>query len=225
MSTARTAVTFAITDTKLYVPVVTLKTEGNAKLSKLLSEGFERLIYWNKYKVIPNISHAANEYIREWLDASIQGINRLFIFPYMRGDNFTAEDSFDKYFLPRLKIDNCNIKIYGKNFYDQAINNSIKQYDEVRKVSTGQGDDYTKGCLLNFAYFNKKYRLIAADLSKQEALDVDSRATPLIIFNGKTSANLMIYYIFEQSRETIIEFRKGTAKVHITTYKWLNIVK
>ena len=65
MSTARTAVTFAITDTKLYVPVVTLKTEGNAKLSKLLSEGFERLIYWNKYKVIPNINHAANEYIRE----------------------------------------------------------------------------------------------------------------------------------------------------------------
>ena len=91
-STAGTAVTFAIIDTKLYVPVVTLKTEDNAKLSKLLSEWFKRLIYWNKYKVIPNINCVANEYIRERLDASIHGINRLFVFPYMRGDNFTIED-------------------------------------------------------------------------------------------------------------------------------------
>ena len=52
----------------------------------------------------------------------------------------------------------------------------IKQYDKIRKISTGQGDDYTTGCLLDFAYFEKKYRLIAADLSKQKALDADSRA-------------------------------------------------
>ena len=48
----------------------------------------------------------------------------------------------------------------GRNFYDQPINVSIKQYDEVRKITTGQGDDYTTGCL-----FEKNYRLIAADLS------------------------------------------------------------
>ena len=58
-----------------------------------------------------------------------------------------------KYFLPRVKTENCNIKIDGKNFYDQPINDSIKQYDEVRKVSTRQGDDYTTGCLLDFSYF------------------------------------------------------------------------
>ena len=58
----------------------------------------------------------------------------------------------------------------------EAVNDSIKQYDEIRKISTGQGDDYTTGCLLDFAYFEKKYRLIAADLSKQKVLDVDSRA-------------------------------------------------
>ena len=62
-------------------------------------------------------------------------------------------DSHRKYFLPRVKIENYNIKIDGRNFYDQPINDSIKQCDEVRKVSTGQSDDYTTGCLLDFAYF------------------------------------------------------------------------
>ena len=64
--------------------------------------------------------------------------------------------------------------IDGRNFYDQPINDLIKQYDEVRKVSTGQGDDYTSGCLLDYAYFKDNYRLIAVDLSKQKALDADS---------------------------------------------------
>ena len=59
---------------------------------------------------------------------------------------------------------------------DQPINDSIKQYDETRKISTGQGDDYTARCLLDFSYFRKNYRLIAADLSKQKVLDADSRA-------------------------------------------------
>ena len=84
--------------------------------------------------------------------------------------------SFKKYFLRRVKIENYNIEIDGRNFYDQPINDLIKQYDEATKISTGQGDDYTTGCLLDFAYFEKNYRLIAADLSKQKALDADSRA-------------------------------------------------
>ena len=56
--------------------------------------------------------------------------------------------------------------IDGKKFYDQPINDFIKQYDEVRKVSAGQGDNYTTGCLLDYAYFNDDYRLIAVDLKK-----------------------------------------------------------
>ena len=76
--------------------------------------------------------------------------------------------------MQRNKIDNYNIEIDGRNFYDQPINDSIKQYDEVRKISTGQGDDYKTGCY--YSYFEKSYRLIAADLSKQKALDADSRA-------------------------------------------------
>ena len=169
LSRAGTAVTFAISNTKLYLTIVTLKTEDNAKLSKLLNEGFKRSIYWNKYKII--FKSYNNEYIRERLDASFQGVSRLFVLAYARGDGVTNENSYRKYFLPRLKIKNYNIEIDGRNFYDQSINDLIKQYDEVRKISTGQGDDCTTSCLLDFAYFERNYRLIAADLSKQKALD------------------------------------------------------
>ena len=121
-------------------------------------------------------------------------------------------DSYRKYFLPRLKIKNYNIEIDGRNFYDQSINDLIKQYDEVRKISTWQGYDYMTGCLLDFTYFEKNYRLIVADLSKQKVLDNDSRAIQQIIFTGKTDNRMRVYYILEQSKETIIEFSKVTTK-------------
>ena len=175
LSSAGTAATFAITDAKLYVPIVTLKTEDNTKLSKVLSKGFKRPIYWNKHKAILT-DYAENSYIRERLDASFQGLNKLFVVLYASGNNVTNENSYRKYCLPRHRIKHYNTEIDGRNFYDQSINDSIKQYDEIRKISTGQGDDYTTGCLLDYAYFKDNYRLIAVDLSKQKALNDDSRA-------------------------------------------------
>ena len=160
---------FKITDANLYVQIVILSAEDNVKLSKLLGEVFKRSIYWNKYKVINNTKvEIADEnmekYIRERLDASCQGVKRLFFRAYdnTAGANQVSIDSFKKYFLPRVKIENCNIEIDGKNFYDQPINDSIKQYDEIRKISTEQGDDYTTSCLLNFAYFEKQLQAICS---------------------------------------------------------------
>ena len=97
LSSARTAATFTITDTKVYVPIVTLKTEDNTKLWKLLSKGFKRLVYWNEYKIIFK-NYDKNKYIRERLDASFQGFNKLFVLPYISGDgdNITKEDSYQK---------------------------------------------------------------------------------------------------------------------------------
>ena len=154
LSSGRNAATFAITDKKLEVPVVTLKSEDNAKLSKLLNERFKRSVYWNKYKAVLK-DFAENNYIREQIDASFQGINRLFVLAYARGNNVADEDSYRRYFLPSSDIKNYNIEIDGRNFYDQAIDGTIKQYDEIRNISTGQGDDYTNGCLLDFALFEK----------------------------------------------------------------------
>ena len=136
----------------------------------------------------------------------------VFKLPYASGDNVTNENSYKNYFLPRLKIKNYNIKIDGRSFYDQSINDLIIQYDEIRKISTGERDDYTTGCLLDFAYLEKKYKLIAADLSKQKALDADSTAIQQINFTGKTDNKIRIYYILEQSKETILEFSKRTTK-------------
>ena len=176
LSSSGTAATFKITDTKLYVPIVTLKTEDNTKLSKLLNNGFKRSIYWNKYKVIDNkvvqIATANDEkYIRKLLDSSYQGVKRLFVLAYnnTEGNGQVSIDSFRKYFLPRVKMENYNIEIDGRNFYDQPVNDLIKQDDGIRKISTGQGDNYATGCLLDFSYFEKNCRLIAVDLSKQKS--------------------------------------------------------
>ena len=140
LSNSGTAATFKITDAKLYVPIVTLKTEDNKKLSKLLSEGFRRQIYWNEYKVIPSKIYAANENIRILIDPSWEGINRLLVVAYLN-DATSPANSYRKYLLPRIKIENYNIENDGRNVYDQPINGSIKQYDEIRKISAGQGDD------------------------------------------------------------------------------------
>ena len=223
--TATNTATFTVTDAKLYVSIVTLSIEDNSKLTELLNEGFKRPIYWNEYKVTPNkvVEIAAVndvKYIRELLDSSCQGVKRLFVLPYNNtaGNNQVSVDSYKKYFLPRVKIDNYNLEIDGRNFYDQPINCSIKQYDEIRKISTGQGDDYTTGCLLDYPYFTKNYRLLAADLSKQKVLDADSRAIQQIILTGTIKATVantrvVIFYVLEKSKETILEFSKGTTKV------------
>ena len=96
LPSAATTAIFTITDAKFCVLVVTLKIEDNTKLSKLFGKGFKRSIYWNGYKVTPNKIYDANEYITERLDAIIQVVNRLFVFLYMRGDNFTTENSCNK---------------------------------------------------------------------------------------------------------------------------------
>ena len=132
------------------------------------------MFIWNKYKVIDNkvveiVAENGEKYIRELLDSSYQGVKRLFVLAYNNtGDNQVSVDSFKKHFLPRVKIENYNIEIDGRNF-DQPINDSIKQFDKIRKLSTGQGDDYTAGSLLDFSYFEKNCRLIAVDLSKQKS--------------------------------------------------------
>ena len=109
-ATGADSATFKITDAKLYVPIVTLSAEDNAKLSKLLGEGFKRSIYWNKYKVIDNrvVEIAANneeKYIRELLDSSYQGAKRLFVLAYEKTEdkNQFSINSFKKYFLLRVK--------------------------------------------------------------------------------------------------------------------------
>ena len=227
---AKHVVSFMITDTKLYVPVVTLSTKDNTNLTKQLNKGFKRSIYWNQYvsKPFPETPHKKTGITRFALDAAFQGVNKLFVLAFedTREDedakvpaprNFVANrvirNSYRKYFVPRVDITSYNVLIDGKNFYGQPINDSIRKYDEIRKIATGKGDNYATGCLLDYDYFKKDYQLIAIDLSKQRELDADPRAIQQIEFIGMLKTRLNVFTILEKSKETILEFYKGTAKV------------
>ena len=89
-----------------------------------------------------------------------------------------------RYYLPKGIIDNYNITINGKKIYDYATDSDIKWYEEIIKLTTGQGEDYTNGCLLDYDYIKGHYRLIAVDLSRQEELDADPKAIQQIKFVG-----------------------------------------
>ena len=80
--------------------------------------------------------------------------------------------------------------INGKIFFDQPIKNDIKTYDNIWKIVIDQRDDYTTGCLLDYNYFNNFYKVIAVDLSKQQAFDADQKAIQQITFSGSLSGNI-----------------------------------
>ena len=105
--------------------------------------------------------------------------------------------------------------IDGRNFFDQPINNMNKTYENIRKIATGKGDDYTTGCLLDYPYFKENYKMITIDLSKQQALDADSRKIQQINFtaNLDRDGNTTIFFIIKQEKGTIFEFSQGTVKV------------
>ena len=89
----------------------------------------------------------------------------------------------------------------------------VIQYDEIRKTATGQGDDYTTGCLLECQYFKDHYNLIVVDLSTQNELDADSRAFQQIEFYGMLQTNSQVCTVLEKSKETMVQFYKETAYV------------
>ena len=171
---------FAITNAKLYVPVVTLSTQENAKFLQQLKSGFKRTINWNKYlsklEILarnPNLNHLA--------EPSFRGINRLFVLAF-EGDAQRIVHS--GCYLRNVQIKVYNVMINGENFFDQPIKNKKTTYENIRKIATGQGGDYTTGCLLDYSYFMNTYKMIAVDLSKQQALDADPRAIQQINFTA-----------------------------------------
>ena len=196
--------TFAITDTKLYVPVVTLSTRENTKFCQQLKSGFKRVINWNKYLSKSELL-AQNLNLNHLVEPSFQGVNRLFVLAFENDNDRTSDE---QYYLPTVEIKYYNIMINGENFFDQPIKNRGVTYDNI---ATGQGDDYTTGCLLDYSYLADTYKMIAVDLSKQQALDADPRAIQQVNF----TANLdrAVYFILEEANETILDFSQGTVKV------------
>ena len=215
LSTNAGAVVFIINDTKLYVPVVTLPKEGNKDFIEQQNKGFQRSIYWNEYKTKEKDEDAnANIFKYITLDPSFQGFNRLFVMAFNRENNQPTRNGQQKYYLPRIDLKKCSVIIDGRNFYDNPIESDIEKYRELKKVMIGKGEDYTTGSLLDYNYFNKHYKLVAVDLSKQKELDADPRAIQQIEFKYMLETDSIIYWVLEKSKETILEFYKGTVKVY-----------
>ena len=208
--------TFKIRNTKLYVPIVTLSSKDNAKLVKLLESEFNRPVYWHEYQTkIETRNLDSNNLTRFPLDASFQGVRRLFVLAFNNTDggvNKVERNHHRKYFLLRVDINNYNVLTDERNFYDQPINDTINKYDEIRKIATGQGDDYTTGCLLDYQYFKDHYNLIAIDLSKQKELDADSRAIQQTEFYGMLKTKLQVCKVLENQKKQLYNFLKEQQK-------------
>ena len=111
--------TFEITETKLYVPVVTLSTQDNAKLLPQLKSGFKRTISWNKYLSKPELL-AQNANLNHLIEPSFQGVNRLFVLAF---ENDAQRTSNKRYYIPNVEIKDYNVMIDGKNLFDQPVKN------------------------------------------------------------------------------------------------------
>ena len=212
---AAAAAVYIINDTKMYVPVVTLSKEDNKDFIKQQNKGFQRSIYWNEYKTKEQTENAcANSPKYISLDPSFQGVNRLFIMEYNRVDGQPTGNGQIKYYLKRINLSKYNVIIDGRNFYDNPIGSDIEKYRELKKVMIGKGEDYTTGSVLDYNYFKKHYKLVVVDLSKQKELDAEPRAIQQIEFKYMLGTNSTNYWVLEKSKETILEFYKGTVKVY-----------
>ena len=151
---------FEITDTKLYVPVVTLSTQDNSKLLQQLKSGFKRVINWNKYLSKPELLEQ-NPNLNHLVEPSFQGVNKLMVLAF---ENNTQRTSHFGYYLTNAEIKNYNVMINGENFFDQPIKNNKVTCENIKKIATGQGDHHTTGCLLDYSYVKDNYKMIAVEL-------------------------------------------------------------
>ena len=146
-------------------------------MNNKIKDFVQRSVYSNEYKTKEiNENADANVFKYINLDPSFQGVNRLFVMAYNRANGQPTRNGQRKYYLPRIDLEKYNVIIDGRNFYDNPIESDIEKYTELKKVKTGKGEDYTTGSFFDFNYFDKHYKSVAVDLSKQKELDADPRA-------------------------------------------------
>ena len=192
-----------------------MSKKDNQDFIEQQNKGFHRSIYWNEYKTKEQNEDADNnvfKYIN--LDPPFQGVNRLFVMAYSTAADQATRDGRRKYYLPRIDLNKYNVIIDGRNFYGNSIESDIEKYRELKKVMIGKEEDYTTGSLLDYDYFNQHHKLIAVDLL--DKLDADPRAIQQIEFKYMLEGtnNSTIYWVLEKSKETILEFYKGTVKIY-----------
>ena len=109
--------------------------------------GFKRVINWNKYLSKPALLRQ-NPNLYYLIEPSFQGVNRL-----LASEDDAQRKVHSEYYLPNVEIKNYSVMINGENFFDQPIKDNKVTYENIRKIATGKGDDYTTGCLLDYTSF------------------------------------------------------------------------
>ena len=124
-------------------------------------------------------------------------------------------ESYKQYFFLTLEIKDYNTTIDKRNFFDQSVKYDLRTYDNIGKITIGQGDDCATGCLLDYPCFKKHYKLNAIDLKRQQKLDADPKAMQEINFtrNLVSAGNAQMFFIIEEAKETVLDFSKGIVKV------------
>ena len=205
---APTGTTFEITDTKLYVPAVTLSTEDDNKLLQQLKTGFTRTIKWQKYtSEMPNPTEIHN--LNYLIDPTFSKVNRFFVLSFKNDQDRT---SFTKFYTPKVEIKDFNVLIDGKGFFDVPIKNKEETYEKIIEIS--KNNDHKTGNLLDYDYFSNHYKLIVIDLSKQIELE-NPHLKQQINFIGKLAENngATMVFIIEKSAETTFEFSQTSASI------------
>ena len=193
-----------------------------------LAKDLKRSVCWNEYKTKSEKKKTTNKF-SYFLESNFveSFVNRLFVLIFLNRNTDIKQFYARKYYLPKGVIENYNVIINGKNFYDQAIDSETKRHEEIRKLTTGQGEDDTTRCLLDYDCINNHYRLIALDLSGEKELDADPKATQQIKFIGQLkylddyynainadgTQNMFILTILEKIKETRLRFCQGSVAV------------
>ena len=204
---APTSATFKITDTKLYVPVVTLSTENDKTVLKQIRTGFKRTIKWNKYRS-EMTNQTKNNNLNYLIDPTFTKVNRLFVLSF---ENENDRTSFSKYYVPNVQIKDFNVLIDGKSFFDMPIKNEEETYEQI--IEMGRNNDYTTGNLLDYEYFSKHYKLIAIDLSKQIELENPDLRQQINFIGKLEDDKATMFFIIEKSEETTFEFSQNSASI------------
>ena len=147
-----TNATFKITDTKLYVAVVTLSTKDYNNFLEQLKSGFKRTIKWNKYRS-EMTNQTKTNHLNYLIDPTFTKVNRLFVLSF---ENEEDRTSFSKYYVPKVEIKYFNVLIDGKRFFDVPVKNKEEAYEKI--LSIGKNNDYATGNLLAYEYFSKHNR-------------------------------------------------------------------
>ena len=199
---------FKLTDTKLYVPVVTSSKENDTKLLEQLKSGFKKTIKWNKYKSQITIQ-TQNNNLNYLIDSTFTNVNRLFVLSFTRNNAGDNRDSFSHYYVPNVEIKDFNVLIDGKSFFDLPVKNEEEAYEKIIEMSNN--NDYTTGNLLDFGYFKENYKLIAIDLSKQTKLKDPQQ----ISFIGKllNRRGATMFFIIKKSEEATFNFSQNSITI------------